>query len=52
MNGFENLNVYVGFEILTAVSVKSMVLWAVVLCSLVEVYCHFAGTSVDSCWTT
>jgi hypothetical protein len=35
--------VYVGFEVLTAVSVKMAVFWVVAPCSLVEVYQRFRG---------
>jgi hypothetical protein len=35
--------VYVGFEVLTAASMKMAVLWVVAPCSLVDVYQHFRG---------
>jgi hypothetical protein len=34
---------YVGFEVLTAVSMEIAVFWVVAPCSLVEVYQHFRG---------
>jgi hypothetical protein len=34
----------VGFEVLTAVSMKKDVFWVVALCSLVEVYQRFRGS--------
>jgi hypothetical protein len=34
---------YVGFEVLTAVSMNIAVFWVVAPCSLVEVYQHFRG---------
>jgi hypothetical protein len=35
--------IFVGFEVLTAVSTKMAVFWVVVPCSLVEVYQRFRG---------
>jgi hypothetical protein len=35
---------FVGFEVLTAASMKMVVFWVVMLCSLVEVYQCFRGT--------
>jgi hypothetical protein len=35
----------VGFEVLTAASMKMSIFWVVALCSLVEVYRRFRGIS-------
>jgi hypothetical protein len=40
----QNVNYDVGFEVLTAVSMKMAVFWVVMLCSLVEVYQRFRRT--------
>jgi hypothetical protein len=39
--------VFVGFEVLTAVSMKIAVFWVVAPCSLVEVYQRFRGRPDD-----
>jgi hypothetical protein len=39
----ETLHFLVGFEVLTAVSMKIAVFWVVTPCSLVEVYQRFRG---------
>jgi Ca2+/H+ antiporter len=39
----ENLNVYVGFEAVTAVTLMSTVFWVVILCNLEKAQC-FGGT--------
>jgi hypothetical protein len=38
-------DMYVGFEVLTAVSMKIAVFWVVAPCSLVEIYQRFRGPS-------
>jgi hypothetical protein len=38
-----NYSIYVGFEVLTAVSTKIAVVWIVAPCSLVEVYQRLRG---------
>jgi hypothetical protein len=40
---FRIIAIKVGFEVLTAVSMKMAVLWVVAPCSLVEVYQRFRG---------
>jgi hypothetical protein len=39
----EKMSMFVGFEVLTAVSTKMAVFWVVAPCSLVEVYQRFRG---------
>jgi hypothetical protein len=39
-----NSSIYVGFEILTAVTIKITILWGVRPCSLVEFHRHFRAT--------
>jgi hypothetical protein len=39
-----NIGKVVGFEVLTAASMKMAVFWVVVPCSLVELYRRFRGT--------
>jgi hypothetical protein len=43
-NVTNTMKYFVGFEVLTAVSMKMAVFWVVAPCSLVEVYPHFRGT--------
>jgi hypothetical protein len=41
---------YARFQVLRAVNMKITAFWDVTPCSLVEMYCHFGGTSCLHLW--
>jgi hypothetical protein len=41
-----------GFQDVTAVTVKGPIIWKVTLCSLGKVHRHSSEISVNLCWTT
>jgi hypothetical protein len=43
----ETGSVFVGFEVLTAVVMKSTIFWDITPCSVLSVYVHFGGTYRD-----